>query len=73
MPKGTRREAMILLLSGVSYLGGCSITSPDIKPTLPEDCVWLEFPYGFACIDLQGLIWEVIPAGSSPPPEKVGQ
>jgi hypothetical protein len=45
-----RREVIWLLLSGIGLLGGCS-TRPGYKPTLPESCVWLKFPYTWMCID----------------------
>ncbi len=58
MTKVSRREAVLSLLVGSSSLmiGACK--APVFKeqlPIPPERCVWIEIPYGFACIDLQSL------------------
>ena len=50
MQKCSRREAILILLSGVGCLGGCQ-TPSGYRPTLPESCVWLKFPYTWMCID----------------------
>jgi hypothetical protein len=58
MTKVSRREAVLSLLVGSSSLliGACKAPIfKDQLPIPPERCVWIEIPYGFACIDLQAL------------------
>lgn len=56
MKKFNRREATHLptvvwyLFGGAGLLGGCH-TPSGYKPALPEECVWLKFPYTWMCID----------------------
>ncbi len=47
-----RREALVSLLGGLGCLVGCSTLQGLKTPKLPERCYWLEFPYGWACVDL---------------------
>jgi hypothetical protein len=54
MQKCSRREAMILLLGGVACLVGCQTSTGFKKPTLPENCYWVEFPYAWICFPLEG-------------------
>lgn len=61
MTKVTRREAVALYLGAVACLGGCETQSGFKKPTLPENCYWVEFPYAWVCLPL------------SRPPEKEAQ
>jgi hypothetical protein len=45
-----RRKVVWFLLSGAGLLAGCS-TPSGYKPTLPESCTWLKFPYTWICVD----------------------
>lgn len=58
MTKVSRREAVLSLLIGSSSLMMLGCKSNIVKeqlPIPPERCVWIEFPYGFFCIDTQAL------------------
>lgn len=68
-----RRKVVWFLLSGVGLLVGCS-TPSGYKPTLPESCTWLKFPYTWICIDpkeggvvpgAETSMWDSIPLYSS--------
>lgn len=52
--KINRREAIMFLLGGAGCLGGCEATLGHKKPTLPENCYWLELEFAWACIPLNG-------------------
>lgn len=67
--EGGDRKVYWFLLSVVGLLAGCS-TPSGYKPTLPESCTWLKFPYSWICIDpeegkaiprKETLAWEFIP------------
>jgi hypothetical protein len=62
MQKCNRREAMVILLGGMACLGGCSTQTGFKKPTLPENCYWVEFKYAWFCID-----YDVQPGDLDPP------
>lgn len=53
MLKNSRREAMMILLGGLACLGGCQTSSGFKKPSLPENCYWVEFPYAWLCLPLE--------------------
>lgn len=58
MTKVSRREAVSSLLVGLSSLMMIGCKANIVKeqlPIPPERCVWIEFPYGFVCIDTQAL------------------
>lgn len=74
MMKINRREVISLFLaSSASAMVGCShLSVMDEQPKLPDRCVWVEIPYGFACINLDALSKEVSMAKSEayqPPSE----
>lgn len=52
MSKGNRCEAIALLLGGLGCLVGCETTLGLKKPSLPEECVWITFPYSWHCFEL---------------------
>lgn len=53
MEKSKRFAA--LALCG-SLATGCSSLHPVTKPVLPDDCVWVEFPYGYICLQWEDLV-----------------
>lgn len=53
------RHLAMLALLGAS-VAGCSLLKPVERPSLPDDCVWVEFPYGFVCLE-----WQTLPIGDS--------
>lgn len=66
------RKALWFLLSGVGLLGGCQ-TRYGYKPTLPESCVWVKFPYTWVCVDpeegrpvpeQETKLWDPVPLAS---------
>lgn len=73
MQKCKRREALIILLGGMTCLGGCSTQSGLKKPTLPENCYWVEFKYAWFCIDLDTKPGDLPSPGPSQPPENIAR
>jgi len=53
LKKFSRRETVNLLLGGLACLGGCTTQSGFKKPSLPENCYWVEFPYAWICLPLE--------------------
>ncbi len=74
MLKSNRRETMVLLLGGLACLGGCQTSSGFKKPSLPENCYWMEFPYAWVCLPLERPEpSKDVPSGvPSPTQDKVG-
>lgn len=52
-------------------VAGCNLLRPVETPALPEDCVWVEFPYGFVCLDVQALIAAGTSSSRSPDREQL--
>jgi hypothetical protein len=67
MQKCSRREAMIILLGGMTCLGGCSTQTGFKKPTLPENCYWVEFKYAWFCLNDEVILGPSIPPRGLPP------
>lgn len=69
MPKCSRCEAVIFLLGGVACLGGCQTSAGFKRPTLPENCYWVQLPYGFFCLDLDVIIKKQVEIAKEVAPE----